>query len=125
MRGCGPSIRRACGASWAHFLRSFADAFGAPPHEYLTRIRMDQAKRALARGDSVTEVCLAVGYSSLGTFSRTFAARVGASPRAWQRRAWAAVPRAQWPALWVPGCFLTLYTGRTFGEAFGSGSAAW
>jgi AraC-like DNA-binding protein len=106
------------GLSRAHFLRSFAEAFGATPHEYLIRLRMEHAKRALARGASVTEACFDVGFSSLGSFSRTFSARVGVSPRAWQRRAWTAVPaRDLWPALWVPGCFLLMYSDRTFGEA--------
>jgi AraC-like DNA-binding protein len=106
------------GLSRAHFLRSFAEAFGATPHEYVIQLRMEHAKRALARGASVTEACFDVGFSSLGTFSRTFSARIGVSPRAWQQRAWTAVSaRDQWPALWVPGCFLLMYSDRTFGEA--------
>ena len=67
------------GLSRAHFLRSFASAFGRTPHEYLTELRLDRAKRALARGASVTEACFDVGFASLGTFSRMFAARVGVS----------------------------------------------
>jgi AraC-like DNA-binding protein len=98
------------GLSRAHFLRSFAVAFGCTPHEYLTELRLDRAKRALARGASVTEACLDVGFASLGTFSRMFAARVGVSPRDWQRRVRTVLPSAElWPAVWVPGCFLTKF----------------
>lgn len=90
--------------------------FGRSPRDYLIELRMDRAKRALARGESVTEVCFAVGYESLGTFSRTFAERVGRSPRAWQRDARLVLPSAElWPAVWIPGCFLARLS--TFGEA--------
>jgi AraC-like DNA-binding protein len=51
--------------SRAHFLRSFAHAFGVTPHDYLTALRLDLAKRALARGASVTEACFDVGFSSV------------------------------------------------------------
>src|SRR5262245_13030443 len=72
--------------SRAHSLRSFALAFGVTPHEYLIQLRLDRAKRVLARGASVTEACFDVGFSSLGSFSRLFAERVGVAPRDWQRR---------------------------------------
>jgi AraC-like DNA-binding protein len=110
------TLARDAGLSRAHFIRSFTRAFGRSPHDYLIELRMERAKRALARGESVTEVCFAVGYESLGTFSRTFAERVGRSPRAWQRDARLALPSAElWPAIWVPGCFLGRLS--TFGEA--------
>jgi len=102
------------GLSRAHFLRSFALAFGVTPHAYLTEVRLDRAKRALARGASVTEACFDVGFSSLGSFSRLFATRVGVSPRDWQRRVRTVLPSAElWPAVWVPGCFLLKYGPRS------------
>ena len=105
------------GLSRAHFLRSFAEAFGMSPHEYLTTLRLDHAKRALARGASVTEACLDVGFSSLGSFSRMFAEKVGVAPRDWQRRVRTVLPSAElWPAVWVPGCFLHRHSPSTFGE---------
>jgi AraC-like DNA-binding protein len=106
------------GLSRAHFLRSFAEAFGVTPHDYLTHVRLDLAKRALARGASVTEACFDVGFSSLGSFSRMFACRVGVAPRDWQRRVRTVLPSAElWPAVWIPGCFLLSHAPSTFGEA--------
>lgn len=104
--------------SRAHFLRSFARAFGVTPHDYLTEVRLNIAKRALARGASVTETCLDAGFSSLGSFSRLFTRRVGVAPRDWQRRVRTVLPSADlWPAIWIPGCFLAPHAPSTFGEA--------
>ena|SRR5215510_10075490 len=104
--------------SRAHFLRSFVRAFGVTPHDYLTALRLDLAKRALARGASVTEACFDVGFSSLGSFSSLFSRRIGVAPRDWQRRVRTVVPSAAlWPAVWIPGCFLIRHTPSTFGEA--------
>jgi AraC-like DNA-binding protein len=110
--------------SRAHFLRSFALAFGVTPHAYLTEVRLELAKRALARGASVTEACFDVGFSSLGSFSSLFARRVGVAPRDWQRRVRAVLPSAElWPAVWIPSCFLARQMPSTFGEAmFGARS---
>lgn len=110
--------------SRAHFLRSFAQAFGTTPRDYLMAVRLERAKRALARGASVTEACVDVGYASLGTFSRIFAGRFGVSPRDWQRRVRTVLPSAElWPAVWIPGCFLVKYAPSTFGEAARPGRA--
>ena len=106
------------GLSRAHFLRSFAQAFGKTPHAYLTDVRLARAKRALARGASVTEACFEVGFSSLGSFSRLFTQHVGVAPRDWQRRVRTVLPSAElWPAVWIPGCFLALHAPSTFGQA--------
>jgi AraC-like DNA-binding protein len=110
------TLARDVGLSRAHFIRSFANVFGRSPRDYLIELRMERAKRALARGESVTEVCFAIGYESLGTFSRTFAERVGLAPRAWQKEARLVLPSAElWPAVWIPACFLARLS--TFGEA--------
>jgi AraC-like DNA-binding protein len=104
--------------SRAHFLRGFARAFGVTPHDYLTAVRLELAKRALARGASVTEACFDVGFSSLGSFSSLFARRVGVAPRDWQHRVRTVLPSAElWPAIWIPGCFLARHAPSTFGEA--------
>lgn len=97
------------GLSRAHLAREFAAAFGLPPHQYLTRLRMEHAKRSLAVGTAVTEVCAEVGFASLGTFSTTFHKRTGYSPRAWQRSTRAVVQSRGVPVLFVPPCFLKFY----------------
>ena len=73
--------------SEAHFARSFKAAFGETPHQYLLSRRMERAK-ALLRADelSVTDVCLAVGFTSLGSFSTQFRRFVGDSPTAYRDR---------------------------------------
>src|SRR5688500_20379165 len=85
--------------SEAHFSRSFRTVFGETPHRYLQRRRVERAMFLLRETDlSVTEICFDVGFSSLGTFSRTFTSIVGESPSAY--RAGAADLRA------VAVCFM-------------------
>ena len=100
------------GLSEFHFLRAYRDAFGETPHQHFTRLRLEHAKRALARGTAVTEVCFDVGYSSLGSFSSLFARTTGQSPRAWQRevRSLVSLP-ADLPRLYIPGCFVAFFVG--------------
>ena len=100
-----PALARSAHVSESHFARSFKAAFGETPHRYLLRRRMERAK-ALLREDelSVTEVCLAVGFSSLGSFSTQFRRFVGESPTAYRHRAGhAGLAR-------VPGCLVKRYT---------------
>src|SRR5262245_38576420 len=67
--------------SEAHFIRSFHACFGETPHRYLQRRRVERAMFLLRETErSVTSVCFDVGFSSLGTFSRTFRAIVGETP---------------------------------------------
>jgi AraC-like DNA-binding protein len=100
------------------FVRSFGEAFGQTPHDFLIDVRIAEAKRALARGDSVTEACMAVGLASLGSFSTMFKRRTGESPVAWQRRARAWVPVVGGvPQLWIPSCFARMFGPSNFGEA--------
>ena len=75
------TLAREAFASEAHFIRSFRAAFGETPHRYLQRRRVERAQELLrATGDSVTEISLAVGFRSLGSFSTTFRQLTGASP---------------------------------------------
>jgi AraC-like DNA-binding protein len=70
-----------------HLLRSFRRAFGLTPHQYLTARRMERARKLLAdRNLSVTDVCLSVGFESLGSFSRTFRRHTGLSPSECRRK---------------------------------------
>ncbi len=69
----------------AHFIREFKRVFGETPYRYLQRRRVERAMFLLRHGDtSVTDVCMTVGFSSLGTFSRTFTQIVGRSPSAYR-----------------------------------------
>lgn len=101
-----PEVAREVGISSFHFIRRFDALFGATPHQYRTQLRIDRAKELLARGEhSVTEVCMEVGFSSLGSFSELFGRRVGETPSAYRRRmrVMAQVPGALARQL-TPGC---------------------
>src|ERR1700712_5362086 len=80
-------------ASEAHFIRTFRATFGETPHRYLQRRRLERAMYLLRESDtSVTDVCFLVGFTSLGTFSRTFSQIVGESPSAYRLRSAKAQP---------------------------------
>ena len=67
--------------SEAHFIRSFRAVFGETPHRYLRRRRVERSMFLLRETErSVTDICFDVGFSSLGTFSRTFREIVGETP---------------------------------------------
>jgi AraC-like DNA-binding protein len=67
--------------SEAHFIRTFRAVFGETPHRYLQRRRVERSMFLLRETDrSVTDICLDVGFASLGTFSRTFREIVGETP---------------------------------------------
>jgi AraC-like DNA-binding protein len=115
----GPTLDElaaASGLSRGFLARSFAQTFGVPPHRYLVELRLEHAKRALARGTSVTQACLEVGFASLGSFSASFHRRVGVSPREWQRRARTLVQGAGVPVLFIPSCFFDHYVGHHAGH---------
>jgi AraC-like DNA-binding protein len=82
------SLARGVHMSAGHLSRSFRAAFGESPYSYLMTRRIERAMALLRRGDlSVTEVCFAVGFSSLGTFSTRFTGLVGMPPSEYRRRA--------------------------------------
>ena len=94
------------GFSKFHFARSFKDAFGETPAAYLTRRRVERAKDLLRAANlNVTEVCMLVGFSSLGSFSSRFSQLVGMSPSAYQR-----LYAARGGPPPIPGCFLMDWT---------------
>jgi AraC-like DNA-binding protein len=79
-------LARVATASPAHFSRSFAKAFGTPPHRYLTSRRIERAKHLLdSTDDSILTIGLAVGFESAASFSTAFGRVVGVSPRAYRR----------------------------------------
>lgn len=94
----------------AHFIRTFKTTFGETPHHYLQRRRVERSMFLLRETDrSITDICLEVGFNSLGTFSRTFCEIVGQSPSEYRRSA--DLPPA-------PTCFTMAWTRPSnFGEA--------
>lgn len=92
------ALARTALMSSAHFSRQFRAAYGETPYGYLMTRRIERAKALLRRADiSVTEVCLEVGCSSLGSFSSRFTKLVGESPTAYRDRDHGALAK-------VPGC---------------------
>jgi AraC-like DNA-binding protein len=80
------ALARGAHMSAGHLSRQFRAAFGESPYSYLMTRRIERAMALLRRGDlSVTEVCFAVGCSSLGTFSTRFTELVGVPPSAYRR----------------------------------------
>jgi AraC-like DNA-binding protein len=89
------------GVSKYHFARCFEATYGETPIRYLTRRRIERAQDLLRHANlTVTEICHAVGFTSLGSFSSRFRQLVGESPIAYRDR-WAARGGPH-----VPGCFL-------------------
>jgi AraC-like DNA-binding protein len=110
-----PDMARAARLSPAHFSREFRRAFGESPHQYLLTRRLERAA-ALLRGTdwSVADVCVAVGLSSVGSFTTSFGRMFGASPTAYRARYPSAAALAP-----VPGCYVRLFgrpRHRTFRE---------
>lgn len=94
-------LARVAGVSKYHFARCFEATYGETPMRYLTRRRIERAQDLLRVANlTVTEVCMLVGFASLGSFSSRFTALVGESPTAYRDR-WAARGGAH-----VPGCYL-------------------
>src|SRR5262245_26597129 len=90
-----------------HFIRLFKQTFDQTPHQYLIHRRIEQAKALLTTGElSVTEICFAVGFQSLGSFSALFHRSVGQPPKLYRARllvcGWS-------PHRFIPVCFLTMF----------------
>jgi transcriptional regulator GlxA family with amidase domain len=92
------ALARAALMSTAHFSRRFRATYGETPYSYLMTRRIERAQALLRHGDmSVTEVCMAVGCASLGSFSARFTQLVGETPTAYRARDHGALAS-------VPGC---------------------
>jgi transcriptional regulator GlxA family with amidase domain len=108
-------LARAAGLSPAHFSREFRKTFGESPHAYLLTRRLERAAALLRNTDrSVADVCMAVGFTSVGSFTTSFSRLFGKSPTAYRGSFPAAATWAR-----VPACVLRAYTrpqNRTFRE---------
>ena len=99
-----PALARQALMSPGHFSRSFREAYGETPYSHLMTRRIERAKALLRRGDlSVTDVCFAVGCTSLGSFSTRFTELVGASPSAYRARSHEA-------GATIPACVAKIHT---------------
>jgi AraC-like DNA-binding protein len=81
-----PAMARAALMSPAHFSRKFRAAYGETPYSYLMTRRIERAKALLREGMSVTDTCIAVGCTSLGSFSSRFTEIVGETPSQYRAR---------------------------------------
>ena len=96
-------LARTAGVSKYHFHRLFTATYGATPAAWLSQRRIERAQDLLrATNLTVTEVCHAVGFTSLGSFSSRFREIVGESPREFQQRWGSHAPR-------IPGCFVLMW----------------
>ena len=99
-------LARVAAVSKYHFARSFEAAYGETPIRYLTRRRIERAQDLLRAANlTVTEICMLVGFSSLGTFSTRFKQQTGLTPSAYRSKN---VGRG---AALIPGCYALLYAG--------------
>lgn len=117
-------IAQQVGISPFHMIRQFESLFGSTPRQLLIRQRIERAKQLLAAGShSVTEACMEVGFSSLGSFSSLFTREVGMAPSAYQRSARTLIsvpgllPEQLFPGCLSLMCLLPAGAFRNFQEA--------
>ena len=113
------AVARLSGLSHFHFIRLFKAMFGETPHRYRSRAQIEKAKHLLILSDlSITNVCMSIGFSSVGSFSTLFLRRAGMSPSEFQRRYRpASLAERRLPASLIPGC-LSLMAGISEKEQF-------
>ena len=102
--------REAC-LSRYHFHRLFTRIYQRTPHQYLTRKRVEQARKWLADKDlTVSEICNNVGFESIGSFSVLFKKEIGYAPQYYRNQAWLKKQQAlQQPRTFIPHCFIETY----------------
>jgi AraC-like DNA-binding protein len=101
-------LARAANVSPRHFSRSFRRAYGETPYQYLLARRMERARHLLRTTDmQVGEICLAVGFTSVGSFTTTFRRHVGITPMDYRRLGAGRSARDQ-----IPLCYLMAWTRR-------------
>jgi AraC-like DNA-binding protein len=100
------AVAARAGYSRFHFVRRFREVYGESPGQYLSRRRIERAQELLRTANlTVTEICMLVGFSSLGTFCTRFKQQVGMTPTEFRARA-----RAGGPAP-IPGCYVLFWAG--------------
>ncbi|MEU9609414.1 helix-turn-helix transcriptional regulator [Streptomyces sp. NPDC048057] len=100
------AVAARAGYSRYHFVRAFKAEYGLTPGQYLSRRRIERAAEMLRTADlSVTEICVLVGFSSLGTFSARFKEQTGLTPSAYRAR------HVERGSALIPGCYALLWAG--------------
>src|SRR5215213_2622512 len=93
-----------------HFHRLFSAVYKTTPHQYLTKKRIDKAKDLLSENMPITEVCNAVGFESLGSFSGLFKKEIGFAPTYYRNMAWLKKQKSvEQPKAFIPHCFIESY----------------
>lgn len=96
------ALARIAHVSKAHFIRTFRAVFGETPNRYLQRRRVERAMFLLRETDrSITDICIAVGFTSLGTFSRMFRVVVGVAPSEFRRTSVSAAVPTYYSMAWT------------------------
>lgn len=89
-----------------HFLRLFKNTFGMSPHQYLISVRVNAAKKLLLTKMTISDVCFAVGFESVPSFTRLFKQKIGISPGLFVKTELSKVKnQVEEPKKYVPGCF--------------------
>ncbi len=100
------AVAAAAGYSRYHFVRLFKETYGETPGRYLSRRRIERARELLRSANlTVTEICMVVGFTSLGTFCTRFKEQVGMTPTEFRAQA-----KQDGPAR-IPGCFVLFWAG--------------
>ncbi|GAB3437156.1 helix-turn-helix transcriptional regulator [Flindersiella endophytica] len=100
------AVAATAGYSRYHFVRLFKQAYGETPGQYLSRRRIERAQELLRSANlTVTEVCMLVGFTSLGTFCTRFKQQTGLTPGEFQASARSSGPPP------IPGCFVLFWAG--------------
>lgn len=102
------SVAREACLSRFHFHRLFTRIYRVTPHQYLTRKRIEQARKALAgKTLTVTEICAEVGFESIGSFSTLFKKTIGHAPNTYRQQEWQKDLQArEQPRAFIPNCFI-------------------
>jgi len=89
-----------------HFIRQFKKIYGKTPHQYLKAVRIEKAMELLRTEVPVSDVCYAVGFESLSSFSGLFRLMAGLSPSAYQKQQLQIKAQiSKTPLQFIPGCF--------------------
>ncbi|HTK19853.1 MAG TPA: AraC family transcriptional regulator [Mucilaginibacter sp.] len=89
-----------------HFIRLFKNTYGKTPHQYLTWVRIEKSKLLLKEGKTVSEVCYAVGFDSVSSFTGLFKRMVGQTPSSYQQDCISKQLEIKTdPLKYIPNCF--------------------